>query len=97
MLVELVANTRVNQQVSIHPTTDAIAIRNEREREELYNDSKSDPLACYNNPISLIASRRAMSEDGLEFLTMKLGRDAQDLAMKNKHPRDVPLSQSGAE
>ena len=38
-----------------------------------------------------------MSEDGLEFLKMKLGRDAQDLAMKNKHPRDVPLSQSGAE
>ena len=36
-----------------------------------------------------------MSEDGLEFLMMKFGRDAQDLAMNCRHPRDG--LQSGAD
>ena len=40
LLVELAANTRVNQQVSIHPTTDATAVRIDRERDELHNESK---------------------------------------------------------
>ena len=41
-LVELVANTRLNQALSIHPTTDAVAQRIDDEREEILRGSRRD-------------------------------------------------------
>ena len=77
LLVELVANTRLNQALSIHPTTDAIVQRIDREREEILQGSRRDFLACYNDIQSMIYLRRMKSHDGVDYLTMECGRKAQ--------------------
>ena len=60
-LVELVANTRLNQALSTHPTTDAIAQRIDGEERQILRDSTRDFLACYDNENSLIRLRRMES------------------------------------
>ena len=63
-LVELVANTRLNQALSIHPTSDAIAQRIDDEERQIRRDSTRDFLACYDDENSLICLRRMASCDG---------------------------------
>ena len=61
-LVELVANTRVNQALNIHPTTDAIAQRIDEEALKIDNDSRREFLESYDDVNSQIRLRRMASE-----------------------------------
>ena len=87
-LFELVANTKLNQASSIHPTTDAIAQRIDSEREEILRGSRRDFLACYNDVKSMIYLRRMQSNDGVGYLTLECGRKAQKSVLNLQNPRD---------
>ena len=86
-LVELIANTRLNQALSIHPTTDAIALRVENENKQILLESTRDFLASYDDENSLIRLRRMESFNGINYLTIALGRRSQSLALE-WHPRN---------
>ena len=72
-LVELVANTRVNQALNIHPTTDAIAQRIDEEALKIQNDSKREFLESYDDANSQIRLRRMASGHLVDLLTEPLG------------------------
>ena len=86
-LFELIANTRLNQALSIHPTTDAIALRVENKNKQILLDSTRDFLASYDDENSLIRLRKIESLNGLNYLAMALRRRAQSLALE-WHPRN---------
>ena len=88
LLFETVANTRLNQWLSIHPTTDEFAAKIDRARDEVYNGSKRDFIACYNDHAHMLTQHRQNSAGGIDFLTMRDGRDAPLLALTFRHPRD---------
>ena len=91
ILVELIANTRLNQALSIHPTTDAFAQRVEDENGQILRDSTRDFLACYDDENSLIHLRRMESWNGIDYLTMDIGRRAQSLSPRPWRANMRPL------
>ena len=80
LLVELIANTRLNL---------AMVQRIDRERDEILQGSKRDFLACYNDTGSMIYLGRMKSYDGFDDLTIECGRTAQKCALIWQHPRDA--------
>ena len=75
-LLALVANTRLNQAISIHPTTDLIAERIDAEREQILEESTRDFLSSYDDPLSFICLRRKASVGLVDYLTQPKGSDA---------------------
>ena len=80
-LIELVSNTRLNQALSTHPTTDAIEERIDIEDAKILRDTRRDFLASYDDERHLICLRRLSCQNGIDFLIMPDGKTAQKQAI----------------
>ena len=82
--------------MSIFEENDTAAAILSRELEEIYNLNRSDFVACYMNPTTLVMHRRQNAAGGIDFLDINRRR-AMWLALTNRHPLDdgdeVPLPQ----